>query len=233
MSFKSIREMCQMGRNLAEIAWKGEDYRKHYRTRPKMTFTIKNIDERIGTREIISQKTYPMKSHVKGLMAYIYTQHTNTLFTGVYDINKTISNTVLGGYSVDLAATVSDAGIIVGTSSVAVLLTDHFLNTQILNGTTPGRLMYRSTTFSALTSPSAGKFNFSFDRDFENLSGTDVGGGVPVTIRETGFVIGGVSGAKFLAERTSTFNSTVDNDIGSPTFQHQEANVAYTEEVEV
>lgn len=230
MSFKSLREMWQMGKDLWEIHQSGEDFRKFYRSRSRIELTtISTADQRIT-----SKKEVPMKSHLKGLMAFIYAHHTNVLFTGVYNTAGTISNTILGGYSVQTTSADSGVGIQVGSNSDSQSLVDFSLNTLIPHGTTPGsqELSYSATTMSLLTNSASGVWSFTMDRDFENLQGTTAGGGITVTVRETGFVIN--DGTKnFLGERTLIGPFPVSNDLGDPDNFHEKLNVLYKELVTV
>ncbi len=226
----SIREMYQMGKDLVEIAARGDDFRKFYKGRSTLELTTSiSADDKITNHIKI-----PMKSHTKGLMALIYSQQTARDFVGVDDLIGTNRTVIVDEFNVQTSANTNVEGIIVGSSATATKTTDNELNTKIPHGSTPGtqELVYSATTISALTNSSAGVWSFTMSREFQNDQGLDAGGGISVTVREIGFYVRHNS-VTFLGEHSLTGSLPVDNDDGDPDNNKEKLTVVYTEKVTV
>lgn len=97
-------------------------------------------------------------------------------------------------------------GILVGTGTNAVAITDYALQTQIANGTSSGQLQYGTNSISAPATVSTSR-QFTVSRTFTNVSGGNI------TINEVGLATTTTGGCgityKYLIDRTlSTFTIT-------------------------
>ncbi len=192
-----------------------KDFDRYYRSRSRLTAQVRNIDE------IISEKTIPVKSHHVGLMAILQAYHcldqTNSRPTA-YDRAGTATLIASGnGFEVETDTSSAVKGIVAGTGSTALDLTDFELTTKIAEGGSAGQFNYAATTISSLTSPSSDTWSFTMDRDMvNNSSGT-------ITVEEVGFYVENGTSA-YLAERTLVTQAVLDT---------QTFNAKYTEKVVV
>lgn len=94
-----------------------------------------------------------------------------------------------------MAAGTADYGLLVGTGTTAVALTDYSLESVITSGTAAGQLVFSTpTSQSVATSGSTRRFRLL--RTFTNNSGSSI------TVRETGIVALGAISVRFCIERS-------------------------------
>jgi hypothetical protein len=100
-------------------------------------------------------------------------------------------------------------GIVVGTGTTAVTMTDYVLQTKINHGSGSGQLSYNAQSFTAPSTVGSTR-SYTIQRTWNNLSGADI------TINEVGIYISDKSSGvdyRFLLDRTlSTF--TIPNSGG-------------------
>ena len=108
------------------------------------------------------------------------------------------------GVDTTAAASISDHGIQVGTSTAAESINDTSLGTQIAHGTGAGQLQYGAMTYGA-PSTTATTTTFRFTRVFTN------GSGGTVTVQEIGLVGESSGGNNFLFVRDLTGAVAVTN----------------------
>lgn len=85
-------------------------------------------------------------------------------------------------FRIDCAAGVSAYGLVVGTGTNAVTLTDNKLQTQIAHGNGAGQLAYAAGTFNAPTTSGSDRY-WEAVRTFTNNSGGDI------TVNEVGVYV--------------------------------------------
>ena len=126
------------------------------------------------------------KSFVQALLAILYSHVRQADNTVSYkDIGGTLRLIRNSGSSFALNAGDNDSsyGLVVGTGSGAVAVTDYVLQTQIVHGTGSGQLDHGADSFGSLTisDPNA---SFTIYRDFLNSSGATI------TVNEEGLYAG-------------------------------------------
>jgi hypothetical protein len=167
---------------------------------------------------------------IKGLIKYTRTQRANSFVRGFLDCwyasitggsAQTGCSSAADSDLLDIAGTtyvsslstwgnallsqygIVTAGIVVGTGTATVLISDYKLGTIIPHGSTGTQLIYNSTTVSAPTTTGATRV-FTVSRSMQNASGSDI------NIKEVGIYMIGFGGHTFCIERTLS-NITVIN----------------------
>jgi len=132
----------------------------------------------------VHKRTRVARSFVRSFIDLLYVKLTDLkIASGLLDI----ANAVQTSYTTQQPADMScgggtgnvSLGIIVGTSTQAVVVGDHDLITPIAHGTGSGQLSYGSTTFTDPVT-SGGDRKFTISRTFTNGSGADI------TVNEVG-----------------------------------------------
>ena len=168
---------------------------------------------------LISFKKQESNSLVRAFLDILYCQVTQGSLISVVDTSN-IARTVVT-YATDLALTGGAGndvfGVLVGSGSTAVSVTDYKLATQILNGSTSGKLNHLTTT---MTQPATigTTHSFTIARGFTNVSGS------PVSVSEVGLVAAGHVGAGdlwFLIDRTLMSFVIAHNATGTVTYTIQ------------
>lgn len=162
---------------------------------------------------IAERKEEKCHSLVQGFMASFYSMSFNVSVANVPDTsntNRTISTSQShwnnSGYG---GAGTTTSGIVAGTGTNAVAITDYALQTLIAHGTGAGELQYAAEILVSAWTVSGSTSFFSRSRALTNNSGGDI------TINEVGH-IGNISSSayKILTERTLPTPYLVANGTG-------------------
>jgi len=123
-----------------------------------------------------------------------------SLTLATIDTSNTSRNNVgadADNFDVAAAAGVTTTGIVVGTGTTAVTISDYNLATPIAHGTGAGQLSYGAVTFDANTTTSGSSVFFQIYRTLTNNTASTI------TIEEVGLVgAGSTTGWYFLYDRT-------------------------------
>lgn len=138
--------------------------------------------------KLVWRKRRRSKSFVQGFIGILYPQFRQTANTVNYkDTGGT--DRLIKAYAINLRCN-ADAGdttlgVVVGTGTAAVVVTDYSLATQIAHGVSSGQLSHSASTFGAvsISNPNA---LFTLQRDFTNSSGGSI------TVNEEGIYAGAV-----------------------------------------
>lgn len=161
----------------------------------------------------ISHREEKAHSLVRGFIASLYNLAFNASVASVPDITNTSrtlsTNQPYWTNSGGAAAGVYDIGIVAGTGTTAVTVTDYKLETTIVHGTGSGQLSYAAELLDTAWTTSGSTSYFTRSRVLTNSSGADI------TINEVGY-IGCItsSGYKILVERTIPTPYVVANSSG-------------------
>lgn len=116
------------------------------------------------------------KSFVEAFLAILLAQaHPGTNQTGILDINDASQDLVdyAINFNMECTASYNHIGVVVGTGTTAVAVSDNKLETQIAEGTGSGQLTHSAVSFGAL-SVADPNISFTLRRDFLNLSGATI-----------------------------------------------------------
>lgn len=128
----------------------------------------------------ISYHEHEGNSLVIGFMNCLFSQMTKLAFSGVDVAGATRSSTNnVNNLNIFYSATDKTRGLLVGTGTTAVALTDYALETPIADGTGAGQLLRSDLTCDLSPTTSGSTRFFQMYRTFTNNSGSDI------TIRET------------------------------------------------
>jgi len=141
-------------------------------------FSITLKDTKTGLP--LSYRAFPSRSYVIAFLDILHAQFTG-LSTSITDTtgNARAVAAHANNLSTKAGATVSTWGLVVGTGTNAVLITDTKLQTQIAHGVGAGQLYYQLVE-SIAPSTSGATRRFIFTRSFVNQSGGTI------TVRECG-----------------------------------------------
>jgi hypothetical protein len=170
----------------------------------------------------ISKTKSKSNSLLKAFADILYSSMAATNLAAVYDIgntSQTIFNTSYPMYAfwtVVSAIGNTSIGIVVGTGSNAVTLTDHALQTLIAHGNGSGQLYYSANSvITPITS--GGTRSFQIQRTFTNNSGSDI------TINEIGlymqFMNSGNGYCYFCIDRTLNTKTLSNATTGTVTYK--------------
>jgi len=163
---------------------------------------------------IAERKWEEANSLVQAFPAILYTMMsqspTPTSVPDTSNVNRGIA-TNTANFKITLGtAGVTNVGIVAGTGTNAVAITDYALQTLIAHGTGSGELQYSTYNFPTGWTVGGGNAYFTTDRTLTNSSGGNI------TINEVGFVTNGgsISTYYFLIDRTLPTPYTVNNGTG-------------------
>lgn len=163
----------------------------------------------------IIEKIIPAKSFVKNLINSLYCSMAQTGLAGCLDtggVSRTISATNLNDLILHTGvASDSSLGIVVGTGSTAVTVSDTKLQTQITHGVGAGQLQYGGQSWLSPVTVGSDRY-YEISRTFTNGSGADI------TVNEIGIYFS-ANGFKFCMERT--INSFVVTNGGAKTVTYR------------
>jgi len=148
-------------------------------------------------------------SLVANFAKWIATNFAQATIGGIVDTGGTTRNytTYAGTGRVGAAAGTVTRGIVVGTGTTAVALTDNVLQTPIAHGTGAGQLSYGICNGPASWTVAGSDCYCTIDRAFTNSSGGDI------TIREIGLYVQWYTSYNMMIEHTIV-NHTVTNGTG-------------------
>lgn len=130
------------------------------------------------------------KSFVEAFLSIIKAQMDQDVSVDdVTNVAGTDRNVERGASNLDTRAaiTVDTNGIVVGTGSTAVAVTDYALVTKIDDGSGSGQLLYQAVVISTSMTISDPDISFTIRRDFLNSSGDSI------TVNEVGIYLTGYS----------------------------------------
>jgi hypothetical protein len=137
----------------------------------KITYTLTDYD---ASGKIVKTVTRPSRSYVQA-MAYLlsiqFSQTTETV-TDQSNTGRSIA-TGSGQFNVGGAAGSTSYGILAGTGTNAVAITDYKIQTLIGNGTSSGQMTYGAVTFGAV-SVAGSSASFTVVRALTNNSGASI-----------------------------------------------------------
>jgi hypothetical protein len=147
---------------------------------------------------IIGESSHKANSLVIAMARLLMVQITSTS-QSIVDMGGTTRTNAIHANNMRVNSPANDNtyGIMVGTSSTAVAVTDTALGARIAHGTGAGQLSYGAMTFDPTTTTSGSSVFFNCMRVFTNNSGADI------TIEEVG--LGGVGSSNaylYLMDRT-------------------------------
>jgi len=162
----------------------------------KMTAEIEIKDAITGKVEQI----IPAQSFIQHLVNILYVQGSTLSLGSQSDTGGTLRTILAATNSMSFNANgvIADSamGIVVGTGTNAVTVTDTKLQTQIAHGVGAGQLQYGASSFLSPVTSGSDRY-FEVTRTFTNSSGSDI------TVNEIGIYINnGTSNFKFCVERT-------------------------------
>lgn len=162
------------------------DFEKHAIT----GYVEVQVSDRSGNVE--SFKRFKMKSYVRGMVDLMFVQFRYSSWAGsVPDTGNTARTIYPSGPTFRVTATAGtlNTGVILGTGTNAVALTDYALQTAIANGSGASQLNYGAVSFSATPTTSGSTRYFSVIRSATNNSGNTI------TVNETGLYCENYTGA--------------------------------------
>jgi hypothetical protein len=157
--------------------------------------------------QLISYEKKEANSYVQAFIDLLFVYLTDTSLAGVTDTGNTgrtigylTSQIQVNGLCV-AASAVSDRGIVVGTGTGAVAVTNYALGTQIVHGSGAGQLYYNASQAQAPTTVGS-THSFTLIRSFTNSTASTI------TIQEVGiyavFYGTDTNERKFCIDRTLT-----------------------------
>lgn len=154
----------------------------HYR------ITVKDIEGRIEYDSGLKESG----SWVLNLLKVLYVKFAQANLAGVVDTGGT-SRTMLSAANIFGTAPINTAtyGIVVGTGTNAVAITDTALQTPIATGSGAGQLNYQLMRSATVPTISSTQLVWTWGRDFINNSGGSI------TVQEIGQVLDDTSGGWF------------------------------------
>jgi len=166
----------------------------------------------INGNVIAERKEERANSLVKAFIAWLQCCVLGNTLANIPDTsntNRTMSSAHWTSYAVGAAGD-SNSGILVGTSTTAVAITDYNLTTKITHGTGAGQLSYGAETRPQETHTVSGStIYFTLRRTFVNTSGSEI------TINEIGYVARITSSSQYhLMDRTLPTPYAVANNAG-------------------
>jgi hypothetical protein len=173
-----------------------EDYKK-----VNGIWRLEGIDER------------PANSLVKQFMQLMKVQLSDVSITSLIkdtsNTNRTVA-VVADNFNINAGLGIVTFGILVGTGTNAVTISDYVLQTPIAHGNSAGQLYYNAVAFdNADVTVSGSDCYYDCKRFIENNSGGDI------NIKEIGVVcIGAASSYKFLIDRT-LYDKNITNGTGA------------------
>lgn len=152
---------------------------------------------------IIGESEHEANSLVKAFLAHLLAHLSTSTVASIPDTTNT-SRSVANSSSWSITGTsgAGTQGIVVGTGTTAVTLTDYNIQTAIVHGTGDGQLSYGGVTFDSSLTTSGSTLYFNISRTFTNNSGSNI------TINEVGLITASTN--KFLLDRTLSTN-TINN----------------------
>lgn len=144
---------------------------------------------------IISEKEQEANSLVKAFAVWLRTNICVTVTESVLDTGNT-SRTMAyaAAYGVASAGDTTQ-GMVIGTGTNAVTISDYALQTKIAHGTGAGQMSYGTQTFDSTVTVAGSTVYFNIARVFTNNSGSSI------TVKEAGLYIL-VSSYKYMFDRT-------------------------------
>lgn len=157
-------------------------------------------------------------SLVRAFIDLLYVQMAQLTLVSMKQTSGAAANIPVGSANLSAVAAANDAtnGIVVGTGTAAVTVTDYALQTKINNGSGAGQLNHLVTTFT--TPATVGStHSFTISRGFTNLSGNSI------SVSEVGLYVIGYSGGNyyFCADRTLMSFSIANGATGTVTYTIQ------------
>ena len=160
------------------------------------------ITDKFGN--IVSEKEQQANSLVKAFAAAIRSQFCAASETLVTDTGGAVRNLSATSVVVCVAgATVITDGIVIGTGTDAVTISDYQLQTRIAHGTGAGQMQYGTQTFDSSTTVSGSNCYFQMARVFTNNSGGTI------TVKEVG-IYSSISTYDFMLDRTLIDQAVTD-----------------------
>jgi len=156
-----------------------------------------------------SEREHEANSLVKAFIANICACANRGTVTGLADTSNT-SRDIAGstGYDFFVSAASNDdnLGVVVGTGTTAVTVTDYALETQIAHGTGAGQLAYGASTVNGLITDGSTIY-FNVSRVFTNNSGSSI------TVNEVGLYANIASASYYyMLDRTLSTQAIADTD---------------------
>lgn len=140
-----------------------------------------------ATGKLVYQKREPSRSPVKQFLQTLLSLMKGTDMAGVQDTGNTTRTLDESEFAtcLDCGAPLNndDYGIVVGTGSTAVDITDYALETQVVDGSAAGQMVYNAMVLDAAVTVADPNCTFELYRNFNNNSGGSI------TIRETGIYV--------------------------------------------
>lgn len=158
----------------------------------KVTLTLTDIK----TGKVIKKRSFRSQSYVLAMLDILYEQMVNVAMN-ITDTGGTARSVGahLNNFMVQTNANDSANGLVVGTGTVAVAITDTKLGTQITHGSTSGLLLYGAVTITA-PATSGSTRSYTIIRTFTNNSGATI------TVKECGIYVMALAATyKFCAVR--------------------------------
>jgi len=142
----------------------------HYPLPHRLTAEIEIKDDQTGEKII-----FPAQSFVLNFINILYVQISSVSLANVTDTGGTLRtiNAASTALNCNRVANASDYGIVVGTGTNAVALTDTKLQTLITTGVGAGQLSYGATSFTMPVTSGNDRY-FEVIRSFSNSSGADI-----------------------------------------------------------
>jgi hypothetical protein len=152
---------------------------------------------------VVSEKEQQANSLVKAFSVFL-----RTMFAGLTESvldTSNASNTYNGASTSTCvaAATITTAGIVIGTGTDAVTISDYALQTKIAHGSSTDQMQYGTQTFDASVTVSGSDCYFQMARVFTNASGGTI------TVKEAAIYTTN-GGYKFMLDRTLLDQAVTD-----------------------
>lgn len=163
--------------------------------------------------QIISVTKHEVHSIVRGFIDTLHVQMGQVAVTnGAVATDGATRNTGTGvnNFAADNAAASGTYGLVVGTGSGAVTISDYALGAKIAHGSGAGQLSHGGTTFTNPTTSGSTR-SFTIQRTFTNNSGSDI------TVNEVGIYIK-MSTYILLMDRTLSTKTITNGTTGTLTY---------------
>ena len=177
-----------------------------------MNFKIDIIWSRKESGLWVLEKQHQANSLVK---AYAQAMIFNLSIVNVASVIDTgnISRTISGYTIMNAIAGDHLYGIVVGTGTNAVTISDYALQTKIAHGTVAGKLSYGAVVFPANVTVAGSTCYFDVTRPFTNGSGSSI------TINEVGIYAKSSTGFYYCFDRTLSTVTIADGETKTATYR--------------
>lgn len=170
---------------------------------PDWRCQLRKYDSR---KRLISFSSFVPNSVVQGWIGLLTVQLTNSAHS-IIDVSGNSRSISMGSSNLRANASIDDAnfGIVCGSGTAAVAITDYKLKSLIQPGSGTGQLQYSSVDFPNDFLVDTATALTDIRRFFTNASGN------AITVREIGIICYGYSTYRILIERT-LINETLDDE---------------------